>query len=198
MSTVNSAPFIMLFRSRYQLGDYGCWEKYCLRENRRTREDCFHASYCVGIANQSCMLHDYSCIANWSRYTNFEMGARIPLMMRVPGIAPSRTAALVETGDILPALVEAATGDTVRPCAPGTTGFGKSAQLCTEGLSWIPAMKQPNNTAVQKRAVFSQYARPNNAINGGVPYARGQPPYPVNVPMEGGTEGVMGYTMRVD
>ena len=39
--------------------------------------------------------------------------------------------------DILPSLAEAATGKTVRPCAPGTTGFGESAQLCTEGLSWV-------------------------------------------------------------
>jgi arylsulfatase A-like enzyme len=126
------------------------------------------------------------------------MGARIPLMMRVPGIAPSRTAALVETVDILPSLAEAATSVSIRACPPGTTGFATSAQLCTEGYSWVPAMKQPNNTAVQKRAAFSQYARPNNAINGGVPYARGQAPYPTNVPEAGGTEGVMGYTMRVD
>ena len=45
---------------------------------------------------------------------------------------------------------------------------------------------------------FSEYARPNTPINGGVAYARGQPPYPVNVPDRGGTEGVMGYTMRTD
>lgn len=37
-------------------------------------------------------LGDYGC---WEKYTNFEMGTRIPLLMRVPGIAPSRTAALV-------------------------------------------------------------------------------------------------------
>lgn len=31
-----------------------------------------------------------------------------------------------------------------------------------------------------------------------MPYARGLPPYPTNVPVAGGTEGVMGYTMRTD
>jgi arylsulfatase A-like enzyme len=120
------------------------------------------------------------------------MGARIPLLMRVPGMRPSRTAALVESVDILPSLAEAAMGVRIRPCPPGTTGNAPSAWLCTEGLSWVAAMASPNNTAVQKRAAFSQYARPNNPINGGVPYARDKPPYPVNVPTEGGTEGVMG------
>ena len=119
-------------------------------------------------------------------------------MMRVPGIAPSRTAALVESVDIYPSLVEAATGVTIPPCAPGTTGFGARARLCTEGASWLPSMRDPTNTSLWKRAAFSQYARPNKGINGGVAYARGQPPYPTNVPVSGGTEGVMGYTMRTD
>ena len=120
------------------------------------------------------------------------MGARVPMLMRVPGIAPSRTAALVESVDILPSLAEAAAGVHIRACPAGTTGNEPSAWLCTEGLSWVAAMRSPNRTDVQKRAAFSQYARPNNPINGGVPYARGMPPYPVNVPTEGGTEGVMG------
>ena len=140
-------------------------------------------------------LGDYGC---WEKYTNFEMGARIPLMMRVPGIAPSRTAALVESVDIFPSLAEAAAGVTIPACAPGTTGNASSAWLCTEGFSWVPAMRAPTNPSVQKMAAFSQYARPNNKINGGVPYARGEPPYPTDVPTKGGTEGVMGYTMRVD
>ena len=139
-------------------------------------------------------LGDYGC---WEKYTNFEMGTRIPLFMRVPGIAPGRTAALVESVDIFASLAEAAAHVVLPPCAPGTTGNGTRAWLCTEGMSWVSAMKAPNNTAVQKQAAFSQYARPNNAINGGVAYARGLPPYPVNVPTTGGTEGVMGYTMRV-
>ena len=140
-------------------------------------------------------LGDYGC---WEKYTNFEMGVRIPLFMRVPGIAPSRTAALVESVDIMPSLAEAACNVTIPPCAPGTTGFGPEARLCTEGLSWVASMRDPDDVALQKRAAFSQYARPNKGGNGGVPYARGQPPYPINVPTAGGSEGVMGYTMRVD
>ena len=108
--------------------------------------------------------------------------------MRVPGIAPSRTAALVESVDILPSLADAATGVKIPPCAPGTTGFGLKARLCTEGHSWVPSMREPTNPAVQKKAAFSQYARPNKGGNGGVPYARGKPPYPI-YPAPRGTEG---------
>ena len=102
-------------------------------------------------------LGDYGC---WEKYTNFEMGARIPLFMRVPGIAPSRTPALVESVDIFPSLAEAATGVIIPPCPPGTTGFGAASRLCTEGRSWINSMRDPSNTTLQKRAAFSQYARP--------------------------------------
>jgi arylsulfatase A-like enzyme len=137
---------------------------------------------------------DYGC---WEKYTNFEMGTRIPLLMRVPGIAPSRTPALVESVDILPSLAEAAAGVTIPACAPGTTGFGVKARLCSEGRSWVPSMRDPYNVQVQKKAAFSQYARPNKGSNGGVAYARGKPPYPI-YPQPKGTEGVMGYTMRVD
>jgi len=140
-------------------------------------------------------LGDYGC---WEKYTNFEMGTRIPLMMRVPGIPPSRTAALVESVDIMPSLAEAAMDVIIPQCSPGTTGNGRGAWLCTEGHSWVASMRAPNDTSVQKAAAFSQYARPNHPGNGGVPYARGLPPYPVNVPVMGGTEGVMGYTIRVD
>jgi arylsulfatase A-like enzyme len=133
------------------------------------------------------------------RYTNFEMGARIPLFMRVPGIAPSRTAALVESVDIFPSLAEAASGVILPLCAPGTTGDAPAARLCTEGYSWVATMKAPNNTALQKRAAFSQYARPNNPINGGVPYARGLPPYPTNIPnVQDHSEGVMGCVQHPD
>ena len=59
---------------------------------------------------------DYGC---WEKYTNFEMGARVPMVMRVPGIPPSRTAALVESVDIFPSLVEAATaGAAALPACP--------------------------------------------------------------------------------
>ena len=62
-------------------------------------------------------LGDYGC---WEKYTNFEMGTRIPLFMRVPGIPPSRTSALVESVDLLPSLAEAATNITIPRCPPGT------------------------------------------------------------------------------
>ena len=126
------------------------------------------------------------------------MGTRVPLFMRVPGIAPSRTAALVESVDIMPSLAEAAANLSIPQCEPGTTGFGREAQLCTEGRSWVSSMRDPANRALWKRAAFSQYARPNTGGNGGVAYARGLPPYPTDVPVAGGTEGVMGYTMRTD
>lgn len=77
-------------------------------------------------------------------------------MMRVPGIPPSRTAALVESVDIFPSLAEAAAGIIIPPCAPGTTGNAPSAWLCTEGFSWVASMKAPNDTTIQKRAAFSQ------------------------------------------
>jgi hypothetical protein len=46
-------------------------------------------------------------------YIYSKMGTRIPLLMRVPGIAPSRTSALVESVDILPSLADAAAGVVV-------------------------------------------------------------------------------------
>ena len=44
----------------------------------------------------------------WCKHTNYEQAARIPLMIAAPGIAPARTAALVETVDIYPTLCELA------------------------------------------------------------------------------------------
>ena len=161
-----------------------------------TLPDCFNSHIASHSTFQPLRLQ-VIMVTSWEKYTNFEMGARVPMMMRVPGIPPSRTAALVESVDIFPSLVEAATaGAAALPaCPPGTTGFSRAARLCTEGLSFVPAMRSPTSAAVQKHAAFSQYTRPNNHINGGVPYARGLPPYPQNVPDAGGTEGVMGYTV---
>jgi iduronate 2-sulfatase len=44
----------------------------------------------------------------WCKHTNYEEAARIPLLIAAPGIAPGRTAALVETVDIYPTLSELA------------------------------------------------------------------------------------------
>ena len=64
--------------------------------------------------------------------------------------------ALVESVDIFPSLAEAAAGVAIPPCPPGTTGNASSAWLCTEGFSWVPAMRAPTKATVQKKAAFSQ------------------------------------------
>lgn len=86
----------------------------------------------------------------WTKMTNFERGARVPLIVSVPGMktAGQRSQARVELVDLYPTLTEL--------CAlPMPTHL--------EGTSFIPLLETPAQP--WKKAAFSQYLRP------------GKPPY---------------------
>jgi iduronate 2-sulfatase len=78
----------------------------------------------------------------WNKHTNFENAVHAPLLVRAPGVTPSRIAALTEFVDIFPSLCELAG----LPAPPGL-----------EGISFVPLLKDPN--LPWKKAAFSQYPR---------------------------------------
>ncbi len=80
----------------------------------------------------------------FTKMTNFELGTRVPLLLRVPGrkTAGQRTSALVELVDLYPTLAELA-------------GLPLPPHL--EGTSLAPLLEKPGQP--WKKAVFSQYLR---------------------------------------
>ncbi len=81
----------------------------------------------------------------WTKMTNFEQGARVPLIVSVPGqtTAGQSTRALVELVDMYPTLAELC---------------GLSLPTHLEGSSFVPLLKIPGQP--WKTATFSQYLRP--------------------------------------
>ncbi len=83
----------------------------------------------------------------WCKHTNYEEAARIPLVIRAPGVTKpgTRTKALVETVDIYPTLAELAG-------LPASTSPRK-----LDGRSFVATLRNP--TAPTKPAVFHAYPR---------------------------------------
>ncbi|MBL9154529.1 MAG: sulfatase [Verrucomicrobiales bacterium] len=81
----------------------------------------------------------------WAKTSNFELDARVPLIVATPAPAHpgAESASLVEMIDLFPTLVELAG----LPAAPGL-----------EGASLVPVLKDP--TASVKPAAFTQHPRP--------------------------------------
>lgn len=81
----------------------------------------------------------------WTKMTNFELGARAPLMVALPKpkATQQRTKALVEFVDIYPSLAQLA---------------GLPLPLHLEGTSFAPLFENPHQP--WKKAAFSQYQRP--------------------------------------
>lgn len=103
----------------------------------------------------------------WSKYSNFEVAVKVPLIMHVPGLTNIGTGrstnALVELVDIFPTLVELA-GLPVVPLCPVNSS---NVNLCTEGVSTVPLLlnvsRESNSEDLEhnwKSGVFSQYPRP--------------------------------------
>ncbi|XP_049863269.1 iduronate 2-sulfatase isoform X4 [Schistocerca gregaria] len=113
----------------------------------------------------------------WSKYSNFEVSVRVPLIIHVPGITdvpdyvktnevpnssvhPSISNAIVELVDIFPTLVELSeAGDLLQQC-PDTE---RQPTLCTEGVSLAPLIYKAGwkgKFTTRKKAAFSQYPRP--------------------------------------
>ena len=98
-------------------------------------------------------------------------------MMAGPGIpAGHREDALVETVDIFPTVVEAATG-TRLPACPADVHLSRETDACTEGFSLMPLLQ---GKSAGRAFAVSQYPR--------------------SAPKEGskGKHKYMGYTMRYD
>ncbi|NBU42266.1 MAG: DUF229 domain-containing protein, partial [Planctomycetia bacterium] len=83
--------------------------------------------------------------ALWGKTTNFELDARVPLLVHVPGVSRNgaRTAALAELVDLFPTLVDAC-------------GLDRPPHL--EGASLVPVLRDPSRTV--KMAAFTQHPRP--------------------------------------
>jgi arylsulfatase A-like enzyme len=81
---------------------------------------------------------------DWAKHTNFEIDARVPLIVRVPDMLGKgeKTDALVELVDLYPTLCE-------------LTGLPIPKQL--QGTSFVPLLKDAN--IPWKKAAFSQYPR---------------------------------------
>ncbi|MGC9347399.1 MAG: sulfatase [Anaerolineae bacterium] len=88
--------------------------------------------------------------ASWCKHTNFEIDARAPMLISVPGkTSGERTAALVEFVDMYPTLCELCGLRVPEHC---------------EGLSLVPLLDDPDRA--WKSAAFSQYPRRGGEVMG--------------------------------
>ena len=89
----------------------------------------------------------------WKKQSNFEMGVRVPLMIRAPGLTDSglETSSLVEAVDLFPTVVELAGLPRLAQCVGAEEG------ACTEGKSMLPLFY--NQTDSFRGYAFSQVLR---------------------------------------
>jgi len=109
----------------------------------------------LGLASETAVLfhadHGWKLgeHGDWSKCSNWELDARVPLLIRAPWIpasAGARTWAFAELIDMYPTLVELAG----LPLPPASEGL--------EGTSLVPVLQAPNQTGAKTMA-FSQYPR---------------------------------------
>ncbi|XP_048772177.1 iduronate 2-sulfatase-like isoform X1 [Ostrea edulis] len=148
----------------------------------------------------------------WSKFSNFEVATRVPLLVSVPGLTgkplygPPRpqtseslsvkthhnqyqtSDGLVELVDIFPSLAELAGLPVLEICPQNSS----NTTLCTEGYSFVPLIRNATNSHISpivhswKSAVFSQYPRPSVQ-----PETDSDQPRAVNT-------RIMGYSIRTD
>lgn len=121
----------------------------------------------VNLANTIVVLtgdHGYSLgeHAEWAKYTNYEIGVRVPLIVYSPTLRPEqrnrRLTQIVELIDIFPTLVELAELPSIEQCPALPVN---DRQTCTEGKSLVPFIVGRSNHANGSDAVaISQYPRP--------------------------------------
>uniref|UniRef100_T1JGG9 Iduronate 2-sulfatase n=1 Tax=Strigamia maritima TaxID=126957 RepID=T1JGG9_STRMM len=144
--------------------------------------------------------------AEWSKYSNFEVSTRAPLLFYIPGVTDPlfelsenfkhvsltrnhnfkkrnpkgtfKSDALVEMVDIFPTLAEAVGLPVPKMCPEPSS----KSMTCTEGVSLIPLFT--SNPILWKKAVFSQYPRPSK-----FPQENSDQPKKKDIKF-------MGYTMR--
>ena len=92
--------------------------------------------------------------AQWCKENNFETSARVPFLIKIPGMKSARgvqTDNLVELVDLFPTLVEAAGFEKIPLCPENSN----SIALCSEGASLLPLFENQNRDD-WKDAVFWQ------------------------------------------
>ena len=102
--------------------------------------------------------YQLGCNDLWATQSVFEQATRIPFMIRVPGNPNNGAHApqLVEEVDMMPSLVEAATGVKLARCPPNVSASRDTA-LCTEGFSLMPILK--NTSGLGRPFAVSQFPR---------------------------------------
>ena len=98
-------------------------------------------------------LGEHEC---WTKHTNFELGTLAPMMIHDPDITKTGLVVerLTEFVDLFPTLVELAGFPPLNVCPENSSKI----ELCTEGMSMVPLMKDPIS-AQWKTGAFSQYPR---------------------------------------
>lgn len=148
----------------------------------------------------------------WSKYSNFEVALRVPLIIYVPGLRNNRinshrktmynrntsnkyrhnenysvTNSMVELVDIFPTLAELSGIEVPKLCPCNSS----KVMLCTEGSSLVPLIKRfsfnnGNKHVKWKSAVFSQFPRPSD-----LPQENSDQPRLRDI-------RIMGYTIRTE
>ena len=92
--------------------------------------------------------------SEWCKHTNLDIAARVPIMMRVPGVTDGGTtsSAFVELVDIFPTLVEASGLGQLPVCPPSSY----DVMLCHEGHSFLALAE---GATEWKDAAYFQYMR---------------------------------------
>ena len=151
----------------------------------------------LGVADQTAVVltadHGWGLGEHnhWSKYTNWETDARVPLMVRVPWKKQAmgkRTSAIVEHVDLYPSLAEVA-GVPVDPAVESV-----------DGESWASLLDDPSGTGHKKVAAYSQFPRcwPPNATHTPADYVRMKRCLPNNkgTGWVNGNMSFMGLSMR--
>ncbi|ELT93612.1 hypothetical protein CAPTEDRAFT_134558 [Capitella teleta] len=92
----------------------------------------------------------------WCKHSMFELAARVPLLLRVPGQTDRgvTTNHLVELVDLFPTLVDVAGLPPIPPCPE----YSRNVTLCTEGSSFASLVHQPQSS-IWKTRVFMEQMR---------------------------------------
>ncbi|ELU18182.1 hypothetical protein CAPTEDRAFT_143432 [Capitella teleta] len=87
----------------------------------------------------------------WGKMSNFEASTRVLLLIHIPGMTnPGVTNRMVEMVDIFPTVIEAAGLPKVSACPERPDGIA----LCTEGVSLLPLVKNPNHEPWKNRVFW--------------------------------------------
>lgn len=107
--------------------------------------------------------HGYSLgeHAEWAKYTNYEIGVRVPLIIYSPSFRLQRVRKLnqiAELIDLFPTLVDLAALPHIEHCSKFKP---MDRQLCTEGKSLLPLITSEANWDESEDVAISQYPRPS-------------------------------------